>query len=90
MLAACRSCEGYERNVLELTQGDDTRECIHYWYNTWPDHGVPKKDGSLYTDDVLHMLKDVNDAVAAVKSDGACVASLCAEACVRPWLLMLI
>jgi receptor-type tyrosine-protein phosphatase R len=69
MCKSRKTCEGYERNVLELTRGDDTRECIHYWYNTWPDHGVPKKDGSVYTDDVLHMLKDVNDAVGVVKSD---------------------
>lgn len=37
--------------------------CEHYWYNSWPDHGVPKKDKKVYVDDVVNMLKEVNAAM---------------------------
>lgn len=39
---------GYERSFLEVTCGNETRSVQHFWYNTWPDHGVPTQSGKMF------------------------------------------
>eukprot|EP00054_Salpingoeca_dolichothecata_P014954 m.85200 g.85200 ORF g.85200 m.85200 type:complete len:633 (-) comp21251_c0_seq2:242-2140(-) len=52
---------GFIRSVIKATDGSESHTLVHYWYNTWPDHGVPTAaDGSLYVDDVLGMMKVVH------------------------------
>ena len=34
-------------------------EVVHYWFTSWPDHGVPSTPlGEVYPDDALRMLVD--------------------------------
>jgi protein tyrosine phosphatase len=58
---------GFIKSTLKITGFDSktgkrtSHTMIHYWYNTWPDHGVPrKKENPMYVDDVLTMLQEVN------------------------------
>ena len=58
---------GYVKSTLKITGIDSSsgkrksHTMLHFWYNTWPDHGVPrKKENPLHTDDVLAMLEEVN------------------------------
>ena len=62
---------GYVKSTLKITGIDaesgkrKSHTLLHFWYNTWPDHGVPrKKENPLHTDDVLAMLKEVNEHAA--------------------------
>ena len=41
--------------MYHMFASGETRELMHYWYNTWPDHGIPKKQGKPYPDDILGM-----------------------------------
>eukprot|EP00056_Hartaetosiga_gracilis_P008506 m.121670 g.121670 ORF g.121670 m.121670 type:complete len:2603 (-) comp12926_c0_seq1:157-7965(-) len=43
---------GYVTTKLRLIKDGEKRTVMHYWFNSWPDHGVPKK-----TENVHHMLK---------------------------------
>jgi protein tyrosine phosphatase len=62
---------GYLLSTLRLTtDGSAARVCEHYWYNSWPDHGVPKVDGQIWCDDVLNMLRDVNQVRAEYNLEG--------------------
>ncbi len=45
---------GYLQTKLRVTSGDKERIVMHFWYDTWPDHGVPT-DRPL----VISMLQDV-------------------------------
>ena len=56
---------GYNRTRLKVASAKEVRDVTHWWFTAWPDHGVPKKDGKLYTDDVLHMIVDVKEHVAS-------------------------
>jgi len=56
---------GYNRTRLKVSLGKEVRDVTHWWFTAWPDHGVPKKDGKLYTDDVLHLIVDVKEHVAS-------------------------
>jgi protein tyrosine phosphatase len=38
----------------------ESREVKHWWYNTWPDHGVPKIDKKHPTSHFLNMLDDMD------------------------------
>jgi len=43
----------------------------HFWYNTWPDHGVPRSNKNpLYVDDALAMLREVNAYASKKKKKG--------------------
>jgi hypothetical protein len=55
---------GFVLTKLQLQRGVVTREAEHYWFNSWPDHGVPTHDGVTRCDDVLNMLMEVNTAMA--------------------------
>lgn len=53
--------KGYIYTMLKATRGGESRRVDHFWYNTWPDHGVPKTaDNTLYPDSVLGMLHTVH------------------------------
>ena len=43
---------------LGLKLGDETRSVSHYWYNTWPDHGVPLVNGKAYPNDIMVLSND--------------------------------
>lgn len=45
--------KGFTTTFLKLSNGSESRPIIHIWYNTWPDHGVPRQDGVPYPDDLL-------------------------------------
>lgn len=44
--------DGYITSKLKVTRNGETREIWHFWFDAWPDHGVPKR-----TDQVVHMLR---------------------------------
>jgi len=53
--------KGYVYTMLKATRGGESRRVDHFWYNTWPDHGVPKTaDNTLYPDSVLGLLHTVH------------------------------
>eukprot|EP00037_Helgoeca_nana_P013130 m.120592 g.120592 ORF g.120592 m.120592 type:complete len:1916 (+) comp21854_c0_seq1:114-5861(+) len=35
--------EGFVTSKFEVRKGDVVREVWHFWYDSWPDHGVPRK-----------------------------------------------
>ena len=45
--------EGFLLTRLRVLHGDDERVVRHYWYNSWPDHGVPRIQGKINADDIL-------------------------------------
>ena len=52
---------GYLHSVLHVTvhPGSPPRTVHHFFYNTWPDHGVPKKNKKPFTSNVLRMLEQI-------------------------------
>ena len=52
---------GYIKQELTMSCGGTQRTLVHFWYNTWPDHGVPKDQatGELNCTHILEMLGDV-------------------------------
>eukprot|EP00040_Diaphanoeca_grandis_P031155 m.185919 g.185919 ORF g.185919 m.185919 type:complete len:1156 (-) comp32247_c5_seq5:168-3635(-) len=62
---ATNTASGFVKSDFNMSCDGEVRKVVHYWYNTWPDHGVPKKDGEVYTDDVLELLRQVNESVEA-------------------------
>eukprot|EP00038_Savillea_parva_P006576 m.164608 g.164608 ORF g.164608 m.164608 type:complete len:723 (+) comp12447_c0_seq1:54-2222(+) len=62
--------KGYVRSTIKAVgpdpkKGRASHEIEHFWYNTWPDHGVPRKGSNpMYTDDCIGMVKAVNAYVA--------------------------
>ena len=58
--------QGYVRSTLKAVAMDaeagkrKSHTVDHFWYNTWPDHGVPKTDKDpLFVEDVLGMIADL-------------------------------
>ena len=59
----------YQRTVLRIEWGGQQREVVHWWYNSWPDHGVPVAAGKqVYADGVLALIGEVN--ASAQPTDG--------------------
>eukprot|EP00055_Hartaetosiga_balthica_P001006 m.138003 g.138003 ORF g.138003 m.138003 type:complete len:601 (-) comp12910_c0_seq1:117-1919(-) len=55
------AAKGYHYTLLKVTRGHETRKIGHFWYNTWPDHGVPRDDNNeLFTDSVLGLMHTVH------------------------------
>lgn len=53
---------GRTRNLLKLTRGESVRYIAHYWFQEWPDHGVPKDDGGQYeTKKMIELIKEVRE-----------------------------
>lgn len=51
---------GYFLTEMEFSQGTNVLKVKHYWYKSWPDHGVPRDDdGDVDTDDLLELLDDM-------------------------------
>jgi len=50
--------DGYRFHDLEITAANgDKKELRHYWFDSWPDHGVPENSlGEFFPDNALHML----------------------------------
>eukprot|EP00051_Salpingoeca_urceolata_P025074 m.445356 g.445356 ORF g.445356 m.445356 type:complete len:959 (+) comp20302_c1_seq1:294-3170(+) len=47
----------YVRTLLRFQRGSEHRDIMHFWYNTWPDHGVPTEpDGAFKTKAAAQML----------------------------------
>lgn len=56
---------GFKQTELELTFGKEKRQITHFWFDSWPDHGVPRNaDGTLATDDLIDMLQRVREVTA--------------------------
>ena len=47
---------GFVRNRLRFVRGSESRDVMHFFYNSWPDHGVPSQQGRMYTRDVIKLL----------------------------------
>eukprot|EP00037_Helgoeca_nana_P015360 m.143421 g.143421 ORF g.143421 m.143421 type:complete len:728 (+) comp22984_c0_seq2:83-2266(+) len=62
--------DGYVRSTIKAVGPDGkggrcSFEFEHFWYNTWPDHGVPRKGSNpMYTKDCVGMVQSVNSYVA--------------------------
>jgi protein tyrosine phosphatase len=51
---------GYLHSVLSIvTTTGAVREVHHFWYDTWPDHGVPTKNKKPNASNVLRMLEEI-------------------------------
>ena len=37
----------FRESRLSCVSGDVRHSVTHWWYDTWPDHGVPEKDGDM-------------------------------------------
>lgn len=50
--------DGYRFHDLEITTANGKKkELRHYWFDSWPDHGVPENSlGEIFPDNALHML----------------------------------
>lgn len=53
-------CPGYLKSQLAVKKDSTTRTVWHYWFNTWPDHGVPMKDDKPYAGNILDMLIEIH------------------------------
>ena len=40
MTASVKPCQGYLKTELRVAKEQEMRKIVHYWYNTWPDHGA--------------------------------------------------
>ena len=61
---------GWRRTALQLQlQGGETRKVVHYWFEDWPDHGVPR-DGNrvMQTKPMLDFLASVRAYRAQIKA----------------------
>jgi len=53
--------DGHIRNMLQLKHGPsgDTKEVAQFWYTSWPDHGIPEKDGEPFTREMILLVLTV-------------------------------
>lgn len=67
--------DGYNYSELILHNNDTTeqRDIVHFWFNTWPDHGVPRKESTLeiYPDTTIDMLQEVRRTRTEMDSNNA-------------------
>ena len=54
----------YVRAELCITEASsgEKRRLTHFWYNSWPDHGVPKLNGRPYPGHAMDILRDARAA----------------------------
>lgn len=53
---------GYTLHYLTITDGKEQRKVHHFWYHTWPDHGVPTKpDGTIDPGPTIALLDEMRD-----------------------------
>ena len=45
-----RNAGGYLKTVLRVASKKESRTVTHFWYDTWPDLGVPKEDAAQLVD----------------------------------------
>eukprot|EP00039_Didymoeca_costata_P005445 m.81726 g.81726 ORF g.81726 m.81726 type:complete len:787 (-) comp12823_c0_seq3:2505-4865(-) len=64
----------YVHSVIRITRAGQIRDIDHWWFTSWPDHGVPVRDNQFYCDDVIDMLMKVN-ATRLKKQKGGCCSS---------------
>eukprot|EP00045_Choanoeca_perplexa_P009387 m.90347 g.90347 ORF g.90347 m.90347 type:complete len:689 (+) comp14877_c0_seq2:208-2274(+) len=64
--------EGYVRTLLEIEHSSgESRKVMHFWYNTWPDHGVPRSDdGRPDAGNLLYMIRDSKRSEAELNKGG--------------------
>eukprot|EP00730_Choanoeca_flexa_P017386 TRINITY_DN8366_c0_g1_i8.p1 TRINITY_DN8366_c0_g1~~TRINITY_DN8366_c0_g1_i8.p1 ORF type:complete len:791 (+),score=208.37 TRINITY_DN8366_c0_g1_i8:215-2587(+) len=64
--------EGYVRTLLEIEHNSgQSRKVMHFWYNTWPDHGVPRtEDGRADAGNLLYMIRDSKRSEAELNQGG--------------------
>lgn len=50
--------DGYRFHDLEITTANGEKKVLrHYWFDSWPDHGVPENSlGEVFPDNAVHML----------------------------------
>lgn len=67
--------EGYNCSALVVHNHatGEQRDVVHFWFNTWPDHGVPTKPGTrkVYPDTTLNMLQAVRRTRARMDQNAA-------------------
>lgn len=47
---------GFVRNELEIVFEDIVHNTVQFWFNSWPDRGVPTKGDKMFTNDVIKLL----------------------------------
>jgi protein tyrosine phosphatase len=57
---ASTDVETHRYTELLCVKGSERRTMFHFWFTSWPDHGVPSKNGRPFPDDILTMLADIN------------------------------
>ena len=55
-LVSSKPDSGFVQNELDITIGNETHRTIQFWYNTWPDRGVPTRAGNMFTTNVLKLV----------------------------------
>jgi protein tyrosine phosphatase len=64
--------KGYLRTLLEIQHSSgQTRQIMHLWYNSWPDHGVPRtEEGRPDPTNLLYMIRDSHRSEAELNEGG--------------------
>lgn len=67
----CSQYNGYRLTQLSVKNGKEKRALSHFWFNTWPDHGVPiDSSGAKYVDSSLDFIEAVNTQIAKESKKG--------------------
>lgn len=68
-----RAGYNYSELIIHNNATREQRDVVHFWFNTWPDHGVPTKKGTttIYPDTTIDMLQEVRRTRAKMDSNAA-------------------
>ena len=76
---------GYKVSYLKMSNGSETRNITHFWFNTWPDHGVPTVNGQMFPDNAVEMIMESRKVRQQVRHRAAHHFHLEAPSCSTPF-----
>jgi len=68
-----RAGYNFSELIIHNNATREQRDVVHFWFNTWPDHGVPTKKGTttIYPDTTIDMLQEVRRTRAKMDAKAA-------------------